>query len=134
MREDSGQLPAAASASAHNGTLDSTPSMPGGWRTDRRDRRFWRSARVTVTVNGENAPARWSCVPAEKPRSNGRVAGQAPPEPSASTVKWLVGVAAGLPVYGASALVVVAVPQDSGVASVALGPPENVSVKSVNGT
>ncbi len=133
MRESSGHAPCAAASAPHSGTLDSTPSIPGGWRTERRDRRFWRSSRVTVTVNGENAPACGSCVPAAKPRLNG-VGGQAPPAPSASTVNELVGVAAGWPEYGINWLVVVAVPHASGVASVAAGPPLNASVKSVNGT
>src|SRR4051794_37106772 len=133
MRESAGQVPLAASPAPHSGTLDSTPSMPGGWRTDSRDRKFWRSSRVTVTVNGENAPACGSWVPAAKPRLNG-VGGQAPPAPSLSTVKAEAGVAAGWPEYGVRALVVVAGPHASGVASVAPGPPANVNVKCSKGT
>ena len=95
IREASGHVPFAASLSPHSGTLDSTPSMPGGWRTDRRDRNCWRSSRVTVTVNGENAPACVSWVPAANPRLNGGACGHAPPAPSASTVNALSGVAAG---------------------------------------
>src|SRR5436190_15409062 len=130
MREAAGQVPFAASFAPHSGTLDSTPSMPAGWRTDRRDRNCWRSSRVTVTVNGENAPAWLFDVPAAKPRLNGGDRGHAPPAPSASTVKLLGGgVAAGWPLYGVSLLVVVAVPHCNGVASVAFGPPWKVRMK-----
>src|SRR4051794_14821123 len=99
--------------------------MPGGWRTDSRDRRFWRASRGAGTVNGANAPACGSWVPAAKPRLNG-VGGQAPPAPSLSTLKSEVRVAAGWPEYGVSELVVLARPHASGVASVAPGPPANV--------
>src|SRR3954449_655187 len=80
-----GQAPAAAPGSSQSGTLWIRPSRPAGWRTVRPLRNCWPSARVTVRLNGENAPAAIDELPAEKPRLNG-VAGHAAPWPSRSTV------------------------------------------------
>src|SRR4051794_9328571 len=126
--------PAAACSSAHSGTLARIPSRPGGCCTDRPLRYCCPSSRERKTANGENAPASGLDVPAWKSGVNGGVAGQAPPLPSASTGNVLVGLFAAVPEYGVSALVVVAAPQASGLASAACGPPLNFSVKSLNGT
>ena len=88
---------------------------------------------MIVAVSAVNPPARVLVVVALRPGANG-VGPQAPPLPSASTVKALVAVASGRPECGASDAVLVAVPQASGVASGAWAPPRNCSATSLNGT
>ena len=56
------------------------------------------------------------------------MAGQLPPAPLLSTVNSLDGVAAALPEYGESALLVVALPHPSGFANSAFGPPLKLSL------
>src|SRR3954447_11186909 len=129
----SGQAPWTASASSQSGTLWMIPSRPGGCVTVSPLRYCWPSSREIVSANGENAPAARLALPAVKPSANG-VAGHAPPAPSTSTVKLVPGVASALPEYGVILLVVAAVPQASGFASVAAGPPFSLSLNSVNGT
>src|SRR3954451_3567226 len=129
----------AASGSSQSGTLWMTPSRPAGCRTVSPLRNCCPSSRVTLSENGENAPAAMLWLPAEKPSWNG-VGGHEPPLPSRSTVKLDPGVAAGrvygfeMPAYGVIELVVGAAPHASGVASVAFGPGLRFRTKSLNGT
>src|ERR1700689_1744477 len=130
-RDASGHAAFCACASLHNGTPARIPATPGGSVTDTPPRSCSPSWRVNDIVNGLNAPANDSTVPAENPGAN--------PNPSPAqpdTTNELDGIALGPDsgaLHGSNTLVVLAVPHDCGFASDARGPPDKVTRSSSTG-